>query len=79
MATQRVEYEFDTEKFMFDVRKFGATLRDIEDKTGVSASTWSRIDNGKSPDIDTLMKACGMMDVNPGIYFKRCVWTKEVK
>lgn len=74
---ERIEYEFNHENFMHDLRiTYGKTLRDIEDKTGISASTLSRIDNGKLPDLDTLMRACSLLDVNPGIYFRRAVWTK---
>lgn len=48
----------------FDARFFGVavnlkremetlSLRDLAEKTGISASTLSRIENGEKPDIDT--------------------------
>lgn len=75
-ATQRIEYAFNCKLFMSDVRlKSGVqTLREIQDITGVSASTWSRIDRGAVPDIEVFMAVCGKLQMQPGNYFDQQIW-----
>lgn len=46
------------------------TLREIQNYTGVSASTLSRLDNGKLPGIETLIQLCEVCDLNPSQFFK---------
>lgn len=37
--------------------------------TGVSASTLSRIEQGKMPDLDTFMRLCDWLEVSPNEFF----------
>lgn len=80
MADKRIEWEFDHEKFMADVRAaVGAdepSLRDIELVTGISASTFSRVDNGKTMDMDAFMTVCAKLNLTPGNYFRRVIWQR---
>ena len=79
MSDIRVEYEFDHVRFMADVRAAigdKASLRDIEASTGVSASTYSRVDNGQSLDMDAFMRICGRLELTPGNYFKQVKWQR---
>lgn len=44
--------------------ELGMSLRDVADKTGVSASTLSRIENGTGkPDADNIARLTGWLDV----------------
>lgn len=38
--------------------------------TGVSASTLSRIENGKIPDIDTFLAVCDWLEIPPAEFIK---------
>ncbi len=45
-------------------------LREIAREIGnVSASTLSRLDNGKTPDMDTFLRLCDWLQVAPEIFF----------
>lgn len=39
-------------------KKYNLTLRDLEDRTGISKSTWGELEKGKKrvPELDTLVK-----------------------
>lgn len=87
MADKRIEYEFDHTRFMADVRQSIAdeaglplsekiALRDIEARTGISASSFSRVDNDGAMDMDTFMRTCARCNMTPGNYFKRVIWQK---
>lgn len=83
MAQVRIEWEFDHTKFMSDVRIMVAGndrdkpgLRDIEAMTGVSASTFSRVDNGATIDLDLFLQICGRLNLTPGAYFKQVRWQR---
>jgi transcriptional regulator with XRE-family HTH domain len=41
----------------------GLSLRDVEEETGVSAATLSRIERGSSPDLDIVKKLAEWMSV----------------
>ena len=76
----RIEYEFDVKEFMRDIRDTcgkGTSLRQLEIRTGISASTLSRMDGGKLPDLQTFMMICGRLELNPSEYFERVVWTRK--
>ena len=75
-AKKRVEIAFNLPAFMNDVKlKSGLeTVRDIGDACGTSASTISRMFNGKIPDIDTFMRMCAAFQLEPGNYFDKQVW-----
>ncbi len=45
-------------------------LREISSVTGVSASTLSRIENGKIPDIDTFLAVCDWLEIPPAEFIK---------
>ena len=49
----------------YEVRaKFGYTLKQIEEKTGVSKTTWNDIENGyRSPTLDTLVQVAKSLDI----------------
>lgn len=60
---------------IFDARFFGVainlkremegiSLRDLADKTGISASTLSRIENGEKPDIDNAVNLIGWLNLS---------------
>lgn len=77
---ERIEWEFNIHQFQHDLFKDaykGRSLRKIEDETGVSAATLSRIQNGKQPEMDIFLKLCSAMDVSPSKYFQRVVWVKK--
>lgn len=79
MDTRRIEYEFDTAKFMNDIRVAvggKAALRDIEAATGISASSFSRVDKGSTMDMDTFMRVCARLNLTPGDYFKKVTWQR---
>lgn len=66
----RIEIEFDTVRFMADVRAaigngVKTALRDIEEKTGISASSFSRVDKGGTMDMDTFMRVCARLNLTP--------------
>lgn len=73
---QRIEYVFNVELFMSDIRlKSGATaLRDIEKEVGISASTLSRWDRGNLPDLESFLVVCGKLQLQPQNYFDKQVW-----
>ena len=41
-------------------------LREVANEIGISHATISRIENGKSPDIETFKKICEWLNVDPG-------------
>lgn len=73
---QRIEYVFNNELFMSDIRlKSGKqTLRELEPFTGVSASTLSRWDKGMIPDMESFLVVCGKLQMQPENYFDKQVW-----
>lgn len=73
---QRVEYVFNTAMFMSDVRLKTKTesLREIEAATGISASTFSRIQNGHVPAMDVFLAICSKCQLQPQNYFDKQVW-----
>ena len=45
------------------------SLRDVADKTGVSASTLSRIEQGKfTPDLETYLAVCSWLGLSPAAF-----------
>lgn len=79
MTDERVTYEFKLADLMAAVRAATKkkSLRDVEDMVGISASTLSRMDNGKVPDMETFMKLCAACNLEPGDYFERVVWVRK--
>lgn len=86
MNDERIEYEFDGALFMLEVRRnvkeateaTNVSLRDIEAATGLSASSFSRIDNGAgSLDMPNFLRVCSALDMPPGQFFKRVVWVRK--
>lgn len=76
-ATQRVEYAFNVEAFMSDIRlKSGVkTLHEIEALTGINKSILSRWENGVNlPAMDTFMDICAKLQLEPKNYFDKQVW-----
>jgi len=76
-----MKLRFDNEKFtnvvkekMFtqmakEKRRIG--VREFAKKIGVSASTISRVENGKLPDVETFYKICWWMNKSTDEFFKR--------
>jgi transcriptional regulator with XRE-family HTH domain len=64
----------DTEKLkkdLFHVRGLKNQSMDASCKEiGISKPTFSRIENGNTPDALTLLKVCKWLGVNPNIYLK---------
>lgn len=85
MEKERIEYEFDGTLFMSEVRRNvtapdsgKVSLRDIEAATGLSASSFSRLDNGAgSLDMPNFLRVCSALDMPPGQFFKRVVWVRK--
>lgn len=79
MSDERITYEFKLAALMDAVRDATKkkSLRDIESIVGISASTLSRMENGKQPDLDTFMKLCATCGLEPGNYFERVVWVRK--
>lgn len=77
---ERWELEFNVKSFMEDIR--GETrvssLRDLEKIFGVSASTFSRMDNGEVPNMEVLIKICSRLHMRPDNYFVFVKWVKDV-
>ena len=74
---KRIEYVFNNIQFMADIRDAmpaGSSLRDIQSRTGINASTLSRIDNGAPIDLGTFLTICSKLDLLPGNYFSRQIW-----
>ena len=73
---QRIEYVFNNELFMSDIRlKSGKqTLRELEAVVGVSAATLSRWDKGMTLDMETFLRVCGKLQMQPENYFDKQVW-----
>ncbi len=54
-------------------------LREVAKEIGnVSASTLSRIEQGKMPDLDTFMRLCDWLEISPDQFFKTSV-EKDLK
>lgn len=76
MVQQKVEYEFNVTRLMEDIRIDGESLRQLEQRSGISASTWSRIDNGHLPDMQTFLQILAVVDMPPERYFTRVIWER---
>lgn len=48
----------------------GFSLREAARRSGVSASTLSRLLRGESPDMETFAILCGWMRLPPGVFFE---------
>lgn len=69
---------FDKEKFTEDFKnsiyvnmareKRRIGVREFAKDIGVSASTVSRLENGKMPDVDTFFRVCKWMGIDPKYY-----------
>lgn len=74
----RKQFAFRRQKFMVDINHAvgEASLRAIEAKTGVSASTLSRFQNGKEISMDTFLTLCSKLELDPANYFVCEVWER---
>jgi len=75
--SQRIEYVFNVEAFMSDVRlKSGVkTLNEIEALTGINKSILSRWENSVNlPALDTFMSICAKLQLEPCAYFDKQIW-----
>ena len=80
MPKKKVTLELNVSMLMSTVRDTAKinSLRDIEARCGVSASTLSRLDNGHMPDMQTFMSLCEAFRLLPGDYFSWVEWTGTV-
>lgn len=65
--------QLDTEKLasMLKAKRGSLGLRGLaEEIGGVSASTLSRIEQGKLPDVDTFLRVCDWLEVSPEFFSK---------
>lgn len=79
---ERHEWVFMNEKFMSDVRRQievngKVSLRELGVNTGISAATFSRLQRGYLPDMNTFTQICAALDLTPGDYFRKVVWKGE--
>lgn len=44
-------------------------LREAAEKIGISSATLSRIENGKTPEVDTFCNLCTWLETKPNDYF----------
>lgn len=74
-----MRYEFNATYFAGFLRQHigKRTLRIAADDIGVDASTLCRILNGKVPNIHTFAQLCGVMRVEPRIFFYDAEYTGE--
>ena len=66
--------QLDTAKLakMIKSKRGSKGLRTIAEEIGnVSASTLSRIEQGKLPDVDTFLKICYWLNVSPEMFHKK--------
>lgn len=68
---------FDIDKLSKDIyssrntgKKPVKSLREAAKEVGINHSVLTRVENGQTPAITTLIKICVWMEVNPGKYFK---------
>ena len=64
-------WRYNTEKLSTLVRSRRAnlTLRDAATESGVSASTLSRVENGKNPDMESFLQLCNWLNIEPAKFF----------
>ena len=65
------KYTFNARLFasMLRARRGEMSLRQVEDFAGVSPSTLSRAENGKTPDVITFATLCGWLGEEPAQFF----------
>lgn len=71
----------DTLKFseMIKSKRGNQGLRQLAEVISVSASTLSRIEQGRLPDIDTYLKICNWLEVSPSYFTKESQELEEHK
>lgn len=87
LTLSKTSLEFDTVRLIADIRAFisafevaqSPALRDMEAVSGISASTFSRLDNGNKPDMDTFMRMCESFSLEPAHYFIWIDWSGAVR
>lgn len=69
-------------KYIFDAQEFGKRIkikrvidlnigvREVEKQSKVSASTISRVENGKLPELQNLILLCNWLGESPSFFFK---------
>jgi len=70
-----MKYEFDSKEFSRQIKtkriiELNVGLRDIAKKAKVSISTLSRVENGKIPDMPSLINICNWLSSSPASFFK---------
>lgn len=70
-----MKYEFDSKEFSRQIKtkriiELNVGLRDIAKKAKVSISTLSRVENGKIPDMLSLINICNWLSSSPASFFK---------
>jgi transcriptional regulator with XRE-family HTH domain len=71
----------NTQKFseMIKSKRGNTGLRALGSEISVSASTLSRIEQGKLPDIDTYLKLCDWLEVSPEFFTNSDTKNKNTK
>lgn len=69
----------DTKVFanLVRIKRGGRGLREIAQITGISASTISRVENGKTPDMETFLALCDWLEVPPHTLIKNTEDTSQ--
>ena len=66
------KYYLDTETFkrLVKSKRGDRNLREVSTETGVSASTLSRVERGKTPDMQTFFILCDWLNCDAQSFFK---------
>lgn len=63
-----MNYEYFTHIFKLAVAPY--TLRELEELTGISAATLSRLGRGTKPDLDTFFAFCVWAGISPAVFLQ---------
>jgi transcriptional regulator with XRE-family HTH domain len=79
-----MKYEFDSQEFSKQIKtkriiELNAGMREVAKKVKVSISTLSRLENGKTPDMPSLINVCNWLESSPSTFFKAKVKNNKNK
>ena len=79
MKTEEIRYALDNKGLVKSMKGYSGknTTRDLATFYGLSASTISRLENGKALDMDSFCKICARGNFKPGDYFLKQVWVMK--
>ena len=76
MINKTKPLQFQYEKFGKAFKKYrvidkNASMKEVEEATGLGRATISRIESGKNGDIDSILNMCDWMNVSINSFVKR--------